>query len=99
MCLNHASEEQIINELNRRIDQGKVKFHFVYYCDTDSQQLQLTDSENDKQMLSFNQTMEIEKAYFCRQIYKNNCEKKEQEKKSEASQKKIDEFFKNFKND
>lgn len=96
MCLNHASEEELVWELNRRIDQGRVKFKFIYYYDNDTQQLQLNNAEDNSMMINFNQKMGIENAYFCRQVYKNHCEEKEKARKSKENQKEMDKLLEKF---
>ena len=96
MCLKHSTDKELASELNDRINQGKIKFQFTYYYDTDRNQLKLISTENNTLIMDFNSKFGVETSYLYRQIYKNYCEpvkKKIEERQGEIKQKERENEF------
>ena len=68
MCLKHASEKELIQEIQRRIDRGLIDWSFSYDYTTDFTSMALISNQCGYR-LNFRQKTGIENSFICRQVY------------------------------
>jgi hypothetical protein len=75
MCLKHATGEEVLQELERRINNGEIKWNITYFFNTDNNRVELqAQRETEDKVHNYSLFLEtrclIERNYFCRQVYK-----------------------------
>jgi len=67
--LEHVTEEELLKEVSKRLDQNKLTWEIIYYYDRDETKMELK-AEEVKFALTFTNKTNIERNYFCRKVYK-----------------------------
>ncbi|CFW93399.1 protein of unknown function [endosymbiont DhMRE of Dentiscutata heterogama] len=97
MCLKHTTEKELLEEVNKRIEEGKIKWSFAYRYYEDITEMRMICKNDDDWTLAFYQKTDIEKGYWYRQIYKSVTEpitiKQEDEKIKNWMREHYDERF------
>lgn len=86
--LEHATEEELLKEVGRRVEQEKIIWKITYLSGEDKTEMEFRAKEQ-KFSISFTVNTEIERNYFARQVYKQLEPRliKAQQRRTEAGQK------------
>ncbi|KLL04606.1 MAG: hypothetical protein MRERV_16c011 [Mycoplasmataceae bacterium RV_VA103A] len=84
ICLEHATEEELLREVDKRIELGKIKWNNEYLYDSDTGVFNIKNEREPIFKIQFRSKVGIDTCYLLRktwQLYGEPMEKKKQEQK------------------